>query len=197
MNIFFEDDKYHEDDMQEFKDEDLIAYLCIKVEGINEWTAIHIAGYMETFLHFYEHLERLSNFKTSKGNVVVTESQILGIKLVLKDYIIDASKPTSEIWTYILIKDFVKKAVLVLQNIRIENLSIDTFLMKTVGFTSYKEVITVYLYQKITEYLVNSWGFTFDSLLRCNGAIRLEMVDFNKICDKKKLNYRFENKVMT
>ena len=35
-----------------YNEEELIAYLCLKVDGIGEKTAIRIAGYMEDFDNF-------------------------------------------------------------------------------------------------------------------------------------------------
>jgi hypothetical protein len=177
-----------------YNEEELIAYLCLKVDGIGEKTAIRIAGYMEDFDNFCNNTGNLINFTTDKGTKVVNEIQIEGIRAVLAEYIIDYSKSIQEIWISILIKDFVKNALWELQNTTLESLSINPFLIKAFGFTDHKEVVTFYFYQKITRSIVTSWGFTIENLLRCSGAENSGLGGFDMKVYRNNLNYHFQVK---
>jgi hypothetical protein len=177
-----------------YNQEELITYLCLKVKGIGDTTAIRIAGYMEDFENFYENTDILAHFITSKGRKVLEKEQIEAIKQVLNEYVINYPKPIQEIWITIFIKDFVKKAIEELQETDIDNLSINPFLIKAFGFTDHKEVITFYFYQKITRSIVTSWGFTIEHLLRCTGAEKSEFKGFDIKVIRNKLNYHFQIK---
>jgi hypothetical protein len=177
-----------------YNEEELIAYLCLKVNGIGDKTAIRIAGYMEDFNNFCKNTQNLINFTTDKGTKVVNQVQIEEIKTVLTEYIIDYSKSIQEIWVSVLVKDFVKNALLELQNTTLESLSINPFLIKAFGFTDHKEVVTFYFYQKITRSIVTSWGFTIEYLLRCSGAENSELGGFDMKVHRNNLQYHFQIK---
>ena len=178
----------------DYSEEELIAYLCQKADGIGEKTAIRIAGYMEDFANFYENTGNLTDFNTNKGSKVLNEAQIKNIKEIIGEYITDASKSIQEIWISVLIKDFVKNSISELQNTMIDGLSINPFLIKAFGFTDHKEVITFYFYQKITRSIVTSWGFTIEHLLLCSGAKKSNLSGFDMKVFRNNLNYHFQIK---
>lgn len=177
-----------------YDDDELISYLCEKVEGIGEKKAIRIAGYMEDFLNFYNNTDNLLKFKTDKDTLIVTKEQIIGIKDILKEYISDSSKSIKEIWVSTLIKDFVKNAVKELNNTSLFSLSINPFLVKAFGFTDHKEVVTFYFYQKITRSIVTSWGFTVENLLYCSGAEKSHLSGFDMKVNRNMVTYNFQIK---
>lgn len=177
-----------------YTEENIIIYLCQKVEGIGEKTAIRIAGYMEDFTNFYENTDRLSKFKTDKGKPVLTSNQITEIKNILKEYNLDKNKSINELWISTLIRDFVKNSIKELQNTTLENLLINPFLVKAFGFDDHKEVVTFYFYQKITRSIVTSWGFAVEGLLLCSGAVKSEITGFDMKVPRDKKAYHFQIK---
>jgi hypothetical protein len=177
-----------------YNEENIIIYLCQKVEGIGEKTAIRIAGYMEDFANFYENTDRLSKFKTDKGKPVLTSNQITKIKNILKEYTLDKNKSINELWISTLIRDFVKNCIKELQNTTLENLLINPFLVKAFGFDDHKEVVTFYFYQKITRSIVTSWGFTVEGLLLCSGAVKSEITGFDMKVPRDNKAYHFQIK---
>ena len=177
-----------------YTEENIIIYLCQKVEGIGEKTAIRIAGYMEDFTNFYENTDRLSKFKTDKGKPVLTSNQITEIKNILKEYNLDKNKSINELWISTLIRDFVKNSIKELQNTTLENLLINPFLVKAFGFDDHKEVVTFYFYQKITRSIVTSWGFAVEGLLLCSGAVKSEITGFDMKVPRDNKAYHFQIK---
>ena len=177
-----------------YTEENIIIYLCQKVEGIGEKTAIRIAGYMEDFTNFYENTNRLSKFKTDKGKPVLTSTQITEIKNILKEYNLDKNKSINELWISTLIRDFVKNSIKELQNTTLENLLINPFLVKAFGFDDHKEVVTFYFYQKITRSIVTSWGFAVEGLLLCSGAVKSEITGFDMKVPRDNKAYHFQIK---
>lgn len=177
-----------------YTEENIIIYLCQKVEGIGEKTAIRIAGYMEDFTNFYENTDRLSKFKTDKGKPVLTPNQITEIKNILKEYNLDKNKSINELWISTLIRDFVKNSIKELQNTTLENLLINPFLVKAFGFDDHKEVVTFYFYQKITRSIVTSWGFAVEGLLLCSGAVKSEITGFDMKVPRDNKAYHFQIK---
>lgn len=177
-----------------YTEENIIVYLCQKVEGIGEKTAIRIAGYMEDFTNFYENTDRLSKFKTDKGTPVLTPNQITEIKNILKEYNLDKNKSINELWISTLIRDFVKNSIKELQNTTLENLLINPFLVKAFGFDDHKEVVTFYFYQKITRSIVTSWGFAVEGLLLCSGAVKSEIMGFDMKVPRDNKAYHFQIK---
>ena len=177
-----------------YTEENIIIYLCQKVEGIGEKTAIRIAGYMEDFTNFYENTNRLSKFKTDKGKPVLTSNQITEIKNILKEYNLDKNKSINELWISTLIRDFVKNSIKELQNTTLENLLINPFLVKAFGFDDHKEVVTFYFYQKITRSIVTSWGFAVEGLLLCSGAVKSEITGFDMKVPRDNKAYHFQIK---
>lgn len=177
-----------------YTEENIIIYLCQKVEGIGEKTAIRIAGYMEDFTNFYENTDRLSKFKTDKGKPVLTSTQITEIKNILKEYNLDKNKSINELWISTLIRDFVKNSIKELQNTTLENLLINPFLVKAFGFDDHKEVVTFYFYQKITRSIVTSWGFAVEGLLLCSGAVKSEITGFDMKVPRDNKAYHFQIK---
>ena len=177
-----------------YTEENIIIYLCQKVEGIGEKTAIRIAGYMEDFANFCENTDRLSKFKTDKGKPVLTSNQITEIKNILKEYNLDKNKSINELWISTLIRDFVKNSIKELQNTTLENLLINPFLVKAFGFDDHKEVVTFYFYQKITRSIVTSWGFAVEGLLLCSGAVKSEITGFDMKVPRDNKAYHFQIK---
>src|SRR3972149_9566796 len=177
-----------------YTEENIIIYLCQKVEGIGEKTAIRIAGYMEDFANFCENTDRLSKFKTDKGKPVLTSNQITEIKNILKEYNLDKNKSINELWISTLIRDFVKNSIKELQNTTLENLLINPFLVKAFGFDDHKEVVTFYFYQKITRSIVTSWGFGVEGLLLCSGAVKSEITGFDMKVPRDNKTYHFQIK---
>ena len=177
-----------------YTEENIIIYLCQKVEGIGEKTAIRIAGYMEDFTNFYENTDRLSKFKTDKGKPVLTSNQITEIKNILNEYNLDKNKSINELWISTLIRDFVKNSIKELQNTTLENLLINPFLVKAFGFDDHKEVVTFYFYQKITRSIVTSWGFAVEGLLLCSGAVKSEITGFDMKVPRDNKAYHFQIK---
>lgn len=177
-----------------YTEENIIIYLCQKVEGIGEKSAIRIAGYMEDFTNFYENTDRLSKFKTDKGKPVLDSNQITEIKTILKEYNLDKNKSIDELWISILIRDFVKNSIKELQSTTLENLLINPFLVKAFGFDDHKEVVTFYFYQKITRSIVTSWGFTVEGLLLCSGAEKSEITGFDMKVPRDNKAYHFQIK---
>ncbi len=177
-----------------YNEEELIIYLCQKVEGIGEKTAIRIAGYMEDFENFYENSQRLSRFKTDKGKAVLTSAQISEIESILQEYIPDKSKSITELWISVLIRDFVKNNIEELKNTTLDTLLINPFLVKAFGFDDHKEVVTFYFYQKITRSIVTSWGFTVEGLLLCSGAEKSELLGFDMKVEVNNKTYHFQIK---
>lgn len=177
-----------------YTEENIIIYLCQKVEGIGEKTAIRIAGYMEDFTNFYENTNRLSKFKTDTGKPVLTSNQITEIKNILKEYNLDKNKSINELWISTLIRDFVKNSIKELQNTTLENLLINPFLVKAFGFDDHKEVVTFYFYQKITRSIVTSWGFAVEGLLLCSGAVKSEITGFDMKVPRDNKAYHFQIK---
>ena len=177
-----------------YTEENIIIYLCQKVEGIGEKTAIRIAGYMEDFTNFYENTNRLSKFKTDTGKPVLTSTQITEIKNILKEYNLDKNKSINELWISTLIRDFVKNSIKELQNTTLENLLINPFLVKAFGFDDHKEVVTFYFYQKITRSIVTSWGFAVEGLLLCSGAVKSEITGFDMKVPRDNKAYHFQIK---
>ena len=177
-----------------YTEENIIIYLCQKVEGIGEKTAIRIAGYMEDFANFCENTDRLSKFKTDKGKPVLTSNQITEIKNILNEYNLDKNKSINELWISTLIRDFVKNSIKELQNTTLENLLINPFLVKAFGFDDHKEVVTFYFYQKITRSIVTSWGFAVEGLLLCSGAVKSEITGFDMKVPRDNKAYHFQIK---
>lgn len=177
-----------------YNEENLILYLCQKVEGIGEKTAISIAAYMEDFSNFYENTHRLANFKTDRGKRVLTNAQITEINNILHEYIIDYFKSINELWVSVLIRDFVKNSIKELQNTTLETLLINPFLVKAFGFDDHKEVVTFYFYQKITRSIVTSWGFAVEGLLLCTGVQKSEIDGFDLKVERNNKRYHFQIK---
>jgi hypothetical protein len=177
-----------------YNQEELIIYLCQKVDGIGEMTGIRIAGYMEDFDNFYENSDRLSGFKTDKGKAVLTQTQINEIKIILKEYITVKSRYITELWISVLIRDFVKNSIKELKNTTLETLLINPFLVKAFGFDDHKEVVTFYFYQKITRSIVTSWGFTVEGLLLCSGAEKSDLSGFDMKVKEDNKTYHFQIK---
>lgn len=178
----------------EFTQEDLIKYICKKVDGIGDKTADRIAGYMEDIPNFYNNTDYINEFKTSKGRRVVEDSQIRDIKNVIKEYIKDPSQDEKQIWISILIKDFVKNSIKELKDTSLEKLLINPFLVKAFGFNDYKEIVTFYFYQKITRSVVTSWGFTVEKLLLCSGAKETNMPGFDMKVEKENKTFQLQIK---
>lgn len=177
-----------------YNEEELIVYLCQKVDGIGEMTAIRIAGYMEDFDNFYKNSYRLSGFKTDKGKAVLTQTQINEIKIILQEYITVKSRSITELWITVLIRDFVKNSIKELKNTTLETLLINPFLVKAFGFDDHKEVVTFYFYQKITRSIVTSWGFTVEGLLLCSGAEKSDLSGFDMKVKENNKTYHFQIK---
>lgn len=177
-----------------YNEEELIIYLCQKVDGIGEMTAIRIAGYMEDFDNFYENTQRLSSFITDKRKAVLTQSQINEIERILHEYITVKSRSITELWISVLIRDFVKNSIKELKNTTLETLLINPFLVKAFGFDDHKEVVTFYFYQKITRSIVTSWGFTVEGLLLCSGAEKSELPGFDMKVKEDNKTYHFQIK---
>ena len=178
----------------EFTEEGLIKYICEKVAGVGNKTADRIAGYMEDVPNFYHNTEKLSDFKTSKGRRVVNDGQIAEIKKVIVEYIQNPVQNEKQIWISILIKDFVQNSLSALNNTSLEKLLINPFLIKAFGFNDYKEVVTFYLYQKITRSVVTSWGFTVEYLLLCSGAEETDLAGFDMKVEKQNKTYQLQIK---
>lgn len=177
-----------------YNEENLIIYLCQKVDGIGEKTAASIAAYMEDFSNFYENTHRLANFKTDRGKRVLTDAQIAEINNILHEYIINNLKNINELWVSVLIRDFVKNSIKELQNTTLETLLINPFLVKAFGFDDHKEVVTFYFYQKITRSIVTSWGFTVEGLLLCTGVQKSDIEGFDLKVEKDAKTYHFQIK---
>ena len=178
----------------EFTQEGLIKYLAEKAEGIGKKTADRIAGYMEDVPNLFNNIDKLSDFKTSKGRRFVKDEQIIEIKNIITGYIQDPHQDIKQIWISVLIKDFVKNSINELKNTSLEKLLINPFLVKAFGFEDYKEVITFYYYQKITRSVVTSWGFTVENLLLCSGAEKTEMPGFDMKVERGKKTYQLQIK---
>lgn len=178
----------------EYNEENLIAYLCKKVNKIGETTALAIADFYDGAIKNFYDSKKLLQFKNSKGEVKLSKEQIAQIQNIIDEYLFDKSKSLNGFWITVLIKDFVKNSISELKNTTIENLLINPFLVKAFGFDNHKEVVTFYFYQKITRSIVTSWGFTVEGLLLCSGAEKSELGGFDMKVKKKNINYQFQIK---
>ncbi|MCF7886000.1 MAG: TdeIII family type II restriction endonuclease [Candidatus Marinimicrobia bacterium] len=180
--------------MEKYNEDEFIMFICQKVKGIGEKTAIRISGYMEDLKNFYYNTGRLSNFKTDSGRQVVKNEQIEKIKKVINKYISDITKDIKKLWIEALVLDFVERNLEELRNTTLDSLLINPFLVKAFGFDDHREVVTFYFYQKITRSIVTSWGFTVEGLLLSSGAKLTEMPGFDIKIHRNQKNYQIQIK---
>ncbi|MCU0391059.1 MAG: TdeIII family type II restriction endonuclease [Thermoflexibacter sp.] len=178
-----------------YNEENLIVYLCKKVDKIGDNTAKAIAVYFDNSLEKFTNFPMsFIHFKNSSGKSKLSEEQITQIHAITDSYIKDRKVPINEIWISVLVKDFVRHSINELKETELENLLINPFLVKAFGFDDHKEVITFYFYQKITRSIVTSWGFTVEGLLRCSGAEYSDIAGFDMKVSRNEKNYQFQIK---
>jgi len=179
----------------QYNEENLIVYLCKKVEKIGDTTAKAIADHFDcSIIKFTDFENNFIHFKNSSGKPKLTKEQINEIENVVKHYIKDNSQSINEIWISVLIRDFVRHSVEELRKTQLENLLINPFLVKAFGFDDHKEVVTFYFYQKITRSIVTSWGFTVEGLLLCSGGEHSDISGFDITVKRNERNYQFQIK---
>ena len=148
---------------------DLIVHVLLKVNDVGEKTAIAIARYYETLDNFLNaNFLTLSNIITVNGRRIVRESSMKGILEVVQD--IPKGYSVKEIWIRVLVKDFLDTQVSMLENISLNSLTINPFLVRALELNNPTEVIRFNLYQHVTRSIVTSWGFCVERILRYTGA---------------------------
>lgn len=178
-----------------YNEENLIVYLCKKVDKIGDTSAKAIADYFDcSIARFIDNQRTFIHFKNSSGKQRLTASQIREIDDVIQHYIKGNNFNVNELWISILIRDFVRHSIEELQNTTLENLLINPFLVKAFGFDDHKEVVTFYFYQKITRSIVTSWGFIVEGLLLCSGAKKSELEGFDMQVIRKNKIYQIQIK---
>ncbi len=179
----------------QYNEENLIVYLCKKVEKIGDTTAKAIADHFDcSIIKFTDFENNFIHFKNSSGKPKLSKEQINEIENIVNHYIKDNSKSINEIWISVLIRDFVRHSIEELEKTQLENLLINPFLVKAFGFDDHKEVVTFYFYQKITRSIVTSWGFTVEGLLLCSGAEHSNISGFDMQVRRNERNYQFQIK---
>ncbi len=178
-----------------YDEENLIVYLCKKVQKIGNTSAKAIADHFDcSLIKFTSFENNFTHFKNSSGNPKLSNEQISELKKIVSLYIKDSYKPISELWISVLIRDFVRHSIEELQKTQLESLLINPFLVKAFGFDDHKEVVTFYFYQKITRSIVTSWGFTVEGLLLCSGAEHSDIPGFDMKVKRNNKNYQFQIK---
>jgi hypothetical protein len=179
----------------QYNEEDLIVYLCKKVEKIGETTAKAIADHFDSsIIKFTDTNYNFIHFKSSSGKSKLSKEQIQEIEFIANHYIKDNSQSINEIWISVLIRDFVRHSIDELQKTKLENLLINPFLVKAFGFDDHREVVSFYFYQKITRSIVTSWGFTVEGLLLCSGAEHSDLSGFDMKVKRNDKHYQFQIK---
>jgi hypothetical protein len=180
-----------------YDEENLIIYLCQKVDGIDENKAIRISGYVEDLSNLYHNTDELLKFKTQKDKSILTSKQVDDIQKTLIEYISDCSKPIKELWIIVLIKDFIKNYISELKNTNIETLLINPFFVKVLKFDDHKDIISFFLYQKIIRSMIGKelWDFIADENGYCKKVpdwiyeiIQLEPTKFSEELEKTRIS---------
>lgn len=178
-----------------YGEKELIIHLTKQVNGIGEQTASAFSMFFDNKIKLFKNFnKKYNNFKNSSGNKYLSSLQIDELNSIINKYDINFSDEIKNIWISILIKDFVDKSIIELNNTKLENLLINPFLVKAFGFVNPFEVITFYFYQKITRSVVTSWGYTIEGLLFCSGAEETDIKGFDMKVEKDGLKYHFQIK---
>lgn len=150
---------------------ELIAYLCQKAKGISKHTAGAIGVHFSSLLKFQTSTEE-AFLEITKGDksLLLKPEQTSSIIDIKKRYLPQNAQDAREAWTMVLIRDFVRNAIEEIENSALDNLLINPFLVKAFAFQDHREVVTFYLYQKVTRSIVTSWGFFVQHLLYHSGA---------------------------
>lgn len=151
---------------------ELIIYVLKKIEGIGCRTATVIAMYYETLDNFLDaNFLSLGNITNVQGRQVVKSGRAQAICAAIQK--IPRGYSVKETWTRLLIKEFLDKQVSRLEDLSLNSLMINPFLVKVLDLRTPDEVIKFNLYQNVTRSIVTSWGMCVQSILQHSGAKKI------------------------
>ena len=102
-------------------------------------------------------------------NVGLTKGQIETIKRVQTEGIISSKLTIQENFIKILVECFIQRQLDMIDVLTIENLNCNPILIKSLRFTTSKEVLTYYVFQSISRSIVTSLGYLVQDLLLYSG----------------------------
>ena len=149
---------------------ELIIHVLTKIKGIGDKTAAAIAVYYGTLDDFLDaNFVSLGSIINFQGKRVVKPAQAIceAIQEIPKGYSV------KETWIRLLIKEFLDKQVSMLENLSLNSLMINPFLVKALNLKTPDEVIKFNLYQNVTRSIVTSWGICVQSILQRSGAQKI------------------------
>lgn len=177
-----------------YDEKDLIAYICKKISGVGEKTAITISVYLENFSNLFENIDKLKELRKASGKNILSPEQISELQKILREYFPQKIIDLRQAWISVVIRDFVKNSIKEIQETTLDTLLINPFLIKAFGFDDHREVVTFYFYQKVTRSIVTSWGFTVEGLLLCSGAEKSDLEGFDIKIEEEGKEYHFQVK---
>ena len=140
-----------------------------KVDGVGKKTAAKIIGLVDSFSGFSEinkkHLESLSY---NSGRSVLNSNQVEEIISIIEA--IDFNEEIMILEVEEIISDFIHSTYKKIKELDLDILDINPFLIRALKFDSAEEIISFYLYQRITRSIVTSWGMTVEKIAKSCGA---------------------------
>ncbi|UMZ73114.1 TdeIII family type II restriction endonuclease [Natranaerofaba carboxydovora] len=135
------------------------------IKGVGKHTFNKVTTLRETFEDF--------STITKEELIELGIKEEIAINIFEKINELDFKKTVEVLFTEYIIKDFLNKSYEKINELDLNDLDINIFLIKALAFSKAEEVIEFYIHQRITRSVVTSWGICLEKICVFSGAKKI------------------------